>query len=1456
MRHIGFFILSLFAGCLSETKGNPLVYAPEQGSSRGKSIVLIASDHEYRSEETVPALARILARHHGIHCSVLFGLNENGEIEAGASNIPGTEALAEADGLVLFTRFQNLPDEQMAPLAAYLDRAGPVVGLRTSTHGFKIPAGMAYRKYSFDYKGEEYRGGFGEQVLGQSWVGHYGENHRQSTRIDIVPERAGHPILRGVKDVHVQAGGYNAEPQSDWTVLTRAQPLMSMEADGSPDPGKPPMASEWTREYTAPDGSKGRVFTSLYGASEDILNPGYRRLLINGIYWSLGLENEIKADSVIDFVGPYEPSTFRGGGFVKGIKPSAYAGFASPVPAVNEGAGALGARYLRIELPGKRRTLTLAEVEVISGDKNIAPAGKASQSGVSHEGPASRAIDGNASPRWEDGGQSHGRGNVADPWWELDLGKEVGVDAVRVWNRGGGFGGRLDGFSLSLLDADRKKVFEKKGITAPESSLQISVVGGEQPVYFTVDGKPGKKKDWSKERESQPGMAVRPPVEVPGGYRDPAAFAFQRGDVIALIGNALGERFQHHGALEAPIQAALPSQELSFRNLCVSGDRVGKFPRSSECPSVNAYLQHVGADVILCFFGYNESFEDKPKDYGKRLLNQVHDLRSYQPNGESFPRIVLFSPIAHEDLEDANLPSGRANNKRLARYAEATRGAAEEAGVAFVDLFEVSRKLYREEPGALTINGIHLNERGCTLLGRHIAAQLTGRENFDEETLSGLRAAVTDKNWHWFNRYRATDGNDIWGGRSKISYAEGQNNAVVLWRELVMFDAMTASRDHAIWALARGNEYAPDDDEVPPPFSVVSNVGGKSPSSKAQKEGSTTYLTGEEAIAKMRIPKGFEVKLFADEAMFPELANPVQMQVDGRGRLWVAAWHTYPKWEPLKKMRDALLIFEDTDGDGRADSCKEFARVHNPVGFEFWNGGVLVTSAPDLLFLKDTDGDDVADVREVILGGFGSADTHHAANNLVMGPDGGIYWQSGIFLQNAHEHPWGAPLVTGASGMYRFDPRRSTIAFQAALNHNPHGISFDAWGYHYATDGTSGRAYQVRPEGKGFKMHELLKRQYRPVPANAVISSENFPEELQGDFLIANTIGFRGIMSYDLHRDGYDNPKRGIGEVWGTPGVELVRSEDGNFRPTDMVFGAEGALYFSDWCNVIIGHSAHHIRDPNRDKQHGRIYRMIHEGRPLQEPVAIAEEPLDKLMHNLEHPVDGVRHRTRIELSGRATGEVIAACKEWLGRWDPQNPDHARYILEALWVHQQHNVRDRELLDVVLALPVEHARIAGAAVKHHWDVADPALGLQEIEEEEEVHFEPGGLVSDTPELTTLRINTILEQLRYDVKELEVKAGKRVKLIFNNPDAVPHNLVIVKPGTADAVANAAIALGAEGFAREFIPESEDILHYTKLLNGGETEEIVFDAPSEPGDYQFVCSFPGHAMLMRGILRVKQ
>ena len=1489
-RRLLILAIMLFSGVI--TSANPVIYKAGN-PSKGKKLVFVASDHEYRAEETLPALARILAVHHGFDCTVLFGLNGKGEIEAGASNIPGLEALKDADGMIIFTRFLALPVEQMKHIDDYLNRAGPVVGLRTSTHGFNYKdANDPYYKYHFRYSGKDYHAGFGHQVLGQSWVGHYGRNHQQSTRIDIIPEKKSHPILRGVSKVHVQAGGYNAEAQKDWDILTMAQPLMSMKPDGEDDKTKPPMASEWTRYYKGKNGKKGRVFTSLYGASEDILNSGYRRMIVNGVYWSLGLENNIKPDSKIDFVGSYKPTTFKNRGEVKGLKPSVYVKLDSPIPGnpkakstspkASPQSSLPNGRFLRITLPGDNKILTLNEVEIMSGGKNVARSGKAKQSSVGSGGVASRGIDGNKNPDWNGGGQTHtdGSGSIA-PWWEVDLGKSLAIDKIEVWNRSG-YESRLNNFMVEIMDENRKKVFEK------------SKVRGAQRIVFDL-----KKKGevtflaYNGKKETPPATGTRKEsVEVPKGYRDPFPFIFKKGDTVAILGNGLADRMQHDGWTETFLQSGLKGQDVSFRNMSLSGDRPDKYPRSRGFTPMDQYLQHVKADVVFAMFGYNESFAgpEGADGHKKLLIDFVGKIRSYRPNGKDFPRIVLFSPIAFEDLKDRNLPRGRAHNRNLASYAKATKDAADEAGVAYVDLFDSSTKLYDESKEPLTLNGVHLNELGNRKIGEVIAEALLGKEVASSEKLEGLRQSVLQKNLHWINRYRATDGNDIWGGRSGLRFVNDQSNAEVLQHELVMRDVLTANRDKLIWATAQGKKYQVSDSNVPAPIKVISNVGGGSRSSNSQKEGTTTYLSPEESGNKFAVRDGFEVNLFADEQQFPQLINPVQMQVDSKGRLWAAAWPTYPMWEPMKEMNDALLILPDDNNDGKADRVIEFAKVHNPLGFEFWNGGVLVTSGPDLIFLRDNDGDDKADERYVIFQGLGTSDTHHAANNLIFGPDGGIYWQSGIFLQHNHEHPWGPSLVTGSSAMYRFDPRRFTIALHGGNSPNPHGIAFDRWGYHYATDGTGGRPYQVRPDGKGWKMFSLLNKEVRPVPACEILSSDNFPDEMQGDFLILNSIGFLGIKQYKLHRDGgYELTKtvgRGkgakkviektkLGQVWGTPNGQRLKvtktlangskqdeeaegfllSGDKNFRPTDAIFGEDGALYVSDWQNVIIGHMQHNVRDPNRDHKHGRIFRVSYTRKPLQKSVRIDDQPIEKLLENLKHPVDGVRHRTRVELSERDTDQVITATQKWMAQFNPKSKEDAHYLLEALWVHQQHNRRNGRLLNDLLKSPHPHARMAALTVQHHWYNADPAKGSQVVEEEEETVSEKSGVVSDTVDLLTIRIGTVVEKMKYDINEFTVKPGKKVKLIFANPDFMPHNLVVTKPNKADTVAQQALTLGAQGFAMAFVPESEDVLWASKLVDHGKEEEMNFTAPTAKGDYPYVCTFPGHHILMRGVMKVR-
>lgn len=321
------------ASCSSPAPpGHPsqVVYEGADGPGAGKHIVLIAGDHEYRSEELLPALGRILARRLGFKASVFFTLDSAGFIEPGSSNIGGLEALKTADLLIMGLRFQDFSTEQMQHIVDYLDRGGPVVGLRTSTHAFRIKDG-AFARYSWDYKGDDYPGGFGEQVLGETWVGHYGTNHEQSSRILPRDDQVAHPILRGVSDMHVQSGGYKAYPPDGSEVLASGQVLNGMESSAPPDTSKEELPVLWTRTYRGANGQSGRVFTSTHGASEDLLNPGFRRMLVNATLWALGLENVITPDLDVSFVGPFHPVTFAFDGYRRGVRPADLAGWDTPI---------------------------------------------------------------------------------------------------------------------------------------------------------------------------------------------------------------------------------------------------------------------------------------------------------------------------------------------------------------------------------------------------------------------------------------------------------------------------------------------------------------------------------------------------------------------------------------------------------------------------------------------------------------------------------------------------------------------------------------------------------------------------------------------------------------------------------------------------------------------------------------------------------------------------------------------------------------------------------------------------------------------------------------------------------------------------------------------------------------------------------------------------------------------
>jgi type 1 glutamine amidotransferase len=299
-----------------------VVFEGDKGPGKRKHIVFVTGDEEYRSEESMPQLAKILARHHGFTCTVLFAIDRTeGTINTTqVDNIPGLEALDKADLMVIFTRFRDLPDEQMKHIVAYINSGKPIVGLRTATHAFQFKKHKTYAKY--DWKNKDFDGGFGRQVLGETWISHYGKHKVESTRGVIAEGMANHPILRGVKDIWGPSDVYGITTLSgDSKPLVMGQVLVGMKPHDKPKPDMKQVPVAWTKTYTGEKGKTARVFATTMGHAGDLKNEGFRRLLVNACYWALKMESDISPRSNVDLVGPYDPVPIGFGKHRKDVRP-------------------------------------------------------------------------------------------------------------------------------------------------------------------------------------------------------------------------------------------------------------------------------------------------------------------------------------------------------------------------------------------------------------------------------------------------------------------------------------------------------------------------------------------------------------------------------------------------------------------------------------------------------------------------------------------------------------------------------------------------------------------------------------------------------------------------------------------------------------------------------------------------------------------------------------------------------------------------------------------------------------------------------------------------------------------------------------------------------------------------------------------------------------------------------
>jgi len=453
------------------------------------------------------------------------------------------------------------------------------------------------------------------------------------------------------------------------------------------------------------------------------------------------------------------------------------------------------------------------------------------------------------------------------------------------------------------------------------------------------------------------------------------------------------------------------------------------------------------------------------------------------------------------------------------------------------------------------------------------------------------------------------------------------------------------------------------------------------------------------------------------------------MTFDAQGRLWVAVMPSYPHWKPKTKMDDKILILEDTNGDGKADKCTIFARgLHQPTGFEIGYGGAFIAEQPDIIFARDSSGkNEKADIYERVLFGFDSADSHHGIAAFEWGPGGALYFQEGTFKYSQVESPYGAQRMAEA-GVWRFEPRSHRIeAFVSVRFANPWGHVFDRWGQSFIADASPGHNFWATPisgrviypykhpggtQGRRFKekrkVPQLLAKRMRPSSGCELVSSRNFPDSAQGNYLLNNVIGFQGVLQHSM---------KDVDSGFLATEIEpLIYSKDKNFRPVDLQFGPDGALYICDWQNALIGHLQHNLRDPNRDHSHGRIWRITYKGRPLVKPPQIQGAPIAKLLDGLKVYEDRNRYRVRRELAQRDSEKVIAALKTWVANVDKSDKNAPHHQLEALWMYQTHNVVNEPLLKQLLGSSDYRIRAAATRVLSYWHprISDPLALVKKL----------------------------------------------------------------------------------------------------------------------------------------------
>ena len=755
----------------------------------------------------------------------------------------------------------------------------------------------------------------------------------------------------------------------------------------------------------------------------------------------------------------------------------------------------------------------------------------------------------------------------------------------------------------------------------------------------------------------------------------PKPFELKEGDRVVFLGDALIEGEQRHGWIETMLTARFPDRRVTFRNLGWNGDtpagasrvglsllQAGYEPAEEGWTQLLKQLADAKPTVVFVGYGMASSFagESGPAKFKADYLRLLEALARTAPGA----RVVVLEPIRHENL-GAPWPDPAPHNLQLAGVVRTLDEIAGERGLARIPLFNALRPAMENPRGSrLTDNGIHLNSLGYRLAAQAVEETLFGADGGGawrgHVQTEPLREAIVRKNEWFFHRSRPQNMAYIFGFRKR---EQGKNAG-----EMAQFDGLIAEEEKRI---ARLRSLAPVN--VP---------------ELLRRTGNLIAAHTPQPHPAFEVVAGFEVTLWAEN---PLLNKPIQMNFDTRGRLWVASSEVYPQIEPGQAATDKIIILEDTTGGGHADQATVFAEgLLIPTGIEPGDGGVYVAQSTELLHFSDTDGDGKADVRRTVLSGFGTEDTHHNLHTLRWGVDGRLYLNQSVYTRTHTETPHGVVQLS-AGGVFRFDPRdhKMEIAYRGFIN--TWGHQFDDFGQEFFTDGAGFQGIGWGVPGATYRTLAPARRELQSVsPGNypkfcglEIVRSALFPADWQGD-IVTNDFRAHRVVRFKIKEQGAGYVTQEM--------PDLMRTTAASFRPLDIKLGPDGALYLADWSNPIIQHGEVDFRDPRRDKEHGRIWRIAPKGSKPLPRVDFSARANNELLDALLSPNRYDEERARRVLVERGAEKVLPDLTAWTRR---QSAEPAK--LQALWLQQAFNQSPTALLDELLA--AKDARVRAAAVR-------------------------------------------------------------------------------------------------------------------------------------------------------------